>query len=52
MGLITWKNALKGSTRKTEVSIAKNYLNEKELDGLNRVVTMYLDFAESQALID
>ena len=50
MGLTTWKNAPKGNIRKTDVSIAKNYLNEKELDGLNRIVTMYLDFAESQAL--
>jgi hypothetical protein len=31
------------------VSIAKNFLNEKELDGLNRIVTMYLDYAELQA---
>ena len=50
MGLSTWKNAPKGSIRKTDVGIAKNYLNEKELDGLNRIVTMYLDYAESQAL--
>jgi len=50
MGLTTWKNAPKGSIRKTDVSIAKNYLNEKELNGLNRIVTMYLDYAESQAL--
>src|ERR1035437_8189839 len=50
MGLTTWKNAPKGSIRKTDVGIAKNYLDEKELDGLNRIVTMYLDYAESQAL--
>lgn len=50
MGLTTWKNAPKGSIRKTDVGIAKNYLNEKELNGLNRIVTMYLDYAESQAL--
>lgn len=49
MGLTTWQNAPKGSIRKTDVGIAKNYLNEKELDGLNRIVTMYLDFAENQA---
>jgi hypothetical protein len=48
MGLTNWKNAPKGSIRKTDVSIAKNYLNERELDGLNRIVTMYLDYAESQ----
>ncbi len=50
MGLTTWKNAPKGSIRKTDVGIAKNYLNEKELNGLNRIVVMYLDYAESQAL--
>lgn len=49
MGLTTWKNAPKGSIRKTDVGIAKIYLNEKELDGLNRIVSMYLDFAENQA---
>lgn len=49
MGLTTWKNAPKGSIRKTDTSIAKNYLNEKELEGLNRIVSMYLDYAESQA---
>jgi hypothetical protein len=50
MGLTTWKNAPKGSIRKTDVGVAKNYLNEKELSGLNRIVAMYLDFAENQAL--
>lgn len=50
MGLTNWKNAPKGSIRKTDVGIAKNYLNEKELNGLNRIVTMYLDYAENQAL--
>ncbi len=49
MGLTTWKNAPKGAIRKTDVVIAKNYLNKKELDGLNRIVTMYLDYAEMQA---
>ncbi|MFA5033486.1 MAG: virulence RhuM family protein [bacterium] len=49
MGLTVWKNAPKGDIRKTDVSIAKNYLNEKELDELNRIVTMYLDYAEMQA---
>jgi len=49
MGLSTWENAPKGAIRKTDISIAKNYLNEKELDGLNRIVTMYLDYAEMQA---
>ncbi|MFH1259595.1 MAG: virulence RhuM family protein [Elusimicrobiota bacterium] len=49
IGLTNWKNSPKGIIRKTDVSIAKNYLNEKELDGLNRIVTMYLDYAEMQA---
>jgi hypothetical protein len=49
MGLQTWKNAPKGKILKPDVSIAKNYLNEDELKKLNRIVTMYLDYAESQA---
>ena len=49
MGLTSWKNSPKGEIRNTDVLIAKNYLNEKELDGLNRIVTMYLDYAELQA---
>ena len=49
MGLTSWKNSPKGAIRKTDISIAKNYLNEKELNLLNRIVTMYLDYAELQA---
>ncbi len=49
MGLTTWKNAPKGKIRDTDVMIAKNYLAEPELDHLNRIVTMYLDYAELQA---
>lgn len=49
MGLTTWKNAPDGKILKTDVSTAKNYLNEKEIDELNRVVAMYLDYAENQA---
>ncbi|GGF43619.1 virulence RhuM family protein [Echinicola rosea] len=49
MGLTTWKNAPQGKILKTDVSVAKNYLKEKELRELNRIVTMYLDFAELQA---
>ncbi len=49
MGLTNWKNSPEGKIRKTDIGIAKNYLNEKELDGLNRIVSMYLDFAELQA---
>ncbi len=46
MGLTTWDGA---KVRKSDVSIAKNYLNEEEMATLNRIVTMYLDFAEMQA---
>ena len=49
MGLTTWKNSPNGKIRKSDVSIAKNYLSEKELKPLNRIVTMYLDYAEHQA---
>jgi len=49
MGLTTWKNSPKGKVLKSDVSIAKNYLNKKEIDQLNRIVTMYLDYAENQA---
>lgn len=47
MGLTNW---IGDSIRKTETAIAKNYLTEEELDILNRIVTMYLEFAELQAL--
>lgn len=49
MGLTTWKNAPKGKILKPDVSVAKNYLEEKEMSELNRIVTMYLDYAENQA---
>lgn len=49
MGLTSWKNAPKGKIRKTDVGVAKNYLNENELTRLNCIVTMYLDYAENQA---
>ena len=49
LGLTVWKNAPKGEIRPTDVIIAKNYLQETERDHLNRIVTMYLDFAEMQA---
>ena len=49
MGLTTWKNAPKGKIRKTDITIAKNYLDKTELDLLNRIVSMYLDYAELQA---
>ena len=46
MGLTNWTNSPKGAIRKTDITIAKNYLNEKNWIGLNRIVTMYLDYAE------
>ncbi len=49
MGLQTWKNAPQGKILKTDVTVAKNYLIEKEIKELERVVTMYLDYAENQA---
>jgi hypothetical protein len=49
MGLTTWKNAPHGKIHKGDVSIAKNYLIEQEIKELERVVTMYLDYAENQA---
>ena len=49
MGLTTWKNAPTGKIIKSDVSIAKNYLTEQELRRLDRVVSMYLDYAEEQA---
>jgi hypothetical protein len=50
MGLITWKNAPHGKILKPDVVIAKNYLNQKELNSLDRIVTMYLDYAEDQVV--
>ena len=50
MGLTNWKNAPGGPVRKTDVAIAKNYLDADELKALNLIVSAYLDFAELQAL--
>lgn len=49
MGLTTWKNSPKGPVIKSDVSTAKNYLGNEEIDELNRIVVMWLDFAEDQA---
>jgi len=49
MGLLTWKNSPKGKIIKSDVSVAKNYLTEKEIKELERIVSMYLDYAENQA---
>jgi len=49
MGLQTWKAAPHGKIMKSDVSVAKNYLNEQELKELERIVSMYLDYAENQA---
>lgn len=49
MGLTTWENAPDGKILKGDVAIAKNYLNEQEMDYLERIVSLYLDYAELQA---
>lgn len=49
MGLTNWKNSPDGKIYKPDVTIAKNYLNEKEIFRLNRLVTMFIDYAELQA---
>ncbi len=49
MGLQTWKNSPGGKIMKEDVSVAKNYLFEKEIKELERIVSMYLDYAENQA---
>ena len=49
MGLTSWKNAPDGKILKPDVVVAKNYLTVKELKSLDRIVTMYLDYAEDQA---
>lgn len=49
MGLQTWKNAPSGKVLKGDIGIAKNYLIEKEIKELERIVSMYLDYAENQA---
>ena len=49
MGLTTWKGAPDGKILKRDVLVAKNYLNEKELAKLNRLVTMFIDYAELMA---
>ena len=50
MGLKTWKQAPEGKILKSDVSIAKNYLNEEHLKALQRIVTAYLDLAENRAM--
>ena len=49
MGLTTWKGAPDGKILKSDTLVAKNYLNQKELSRLNRLVTMYIDYAELMA---
>ena len=49
MGLTTWQDAPNGKIKKSDVIVAKNYLTEKELGQLNRMVSAYLDFAENMA---
>jgi hypothetical protein len=50
MGLTTWRNAPEGKILKSDVGVAKNYLIEKEIKELERIVSMYLDYAENQAV--
>ena len=50
MGLITWVDAPEGKIKKSDVTIAKNYLSQDEMKQLNRMVTAYLDFAENMTL--
>jgi hypothetical protein len=49
MGLATWKHAPDGKILKSDVSVAKNYLNEQHIEELNRIVSAYLDLAENRA---
>ena len=49
MGLTTWKGAPDGKILKSDTLVAKNYLNEKEISRLNRLVTMFIDYAELMA---
>lgn len=49
MGLTSWKNSPNGAIRKSDVTVAKSYLSADELDMYNRIVEMYLNFAEFQA---
>jgi hypothetical protein len=49
MGLQTFKNAPRGKVLKGDISTAKNYLEESEIKSLERIVSMYLDYAENQA---
>ena len=50
MGLTTWADAPEGKIKKSDVTVAKNYLSQDELKQLNRMVTAYLDFAENMTL--
>lgn len=49
MGLTTWKHAPHGKVMKTDISVAKNYLNQAHVQELNRIVSAYLDLAENRA---
>ena len=49
MGLTTWKGAPDGKIYKSDIVVAKNYLNQKEISRLNRLVTMFIDHAELMA---
>lgn len=50
MGLMTWRRAPQGKVMKSDIGIAKNYLNHTQMSGINRLVSAYLDLAEDRAL--
>ena len=49
MGLTNWKHAPDGKIMKSDVNVAKNYLDEQHIKALNRIVSAYLDLAENRA---
>ena len=51
MGLTTWADAPEGKIKKSDVTVAKNYLSQDEMKQLNRMVTAYLDFAENMTSV-
>ncbi len=49
MGLTSWKNAPQGKVQKSDITVAKNYLNTAHIDEINRIVSAYLELAENRA---
>ena len=50
MGLTTWADAPDGKIKKSDATVAKNYLSQDEMKQMNRMVTAYLDFAENETV--